>query len=129
MVDNYQSYDLVINNFKKQYQSINTDQEHLLLALIIGLLERYFKRVPDALKTFDLIHQRGDDVYNDHMAFRSLDIRSLLKIFLPYGYQIRFVDDHQNPFNFKAKKLSAVWLKHPNTAFPRIFVSDFRLAE
>ena len=33
------------------------------------------------------------------------------------------------PFNFEAKKLTAVWLKHPNPAVPRVFVSQFRFEE
>ena len=33
------------------------------------------------------------------------------------------------PFNFKAKKLTAVWLKHPNDAAPRVFVSQYRFDE
>ena len=59
----------------------NTNDE-LLISVLDGLLERYVDRVPDAQKVIDLVRDRGDDIINDHIAFRSIDIRSILRIFM-----------------------------------------------
>ncbi len=104
--------------------------EQALAKVLDRLLSVYFKRVPDAKKIFTLFNKQGDLVANDHVAFRSISVVPLLKIFLPYGYKVQF-DDNENqiPFNFTSKKLTAIWLKHPNNCFPRIFISEIRLEE
>ncbi|MBT5855358.1 DUF1338 family protein [bacterium] len=101
-----------------------------LVDLFCGLLERYFDRVPDAARIFQLIQDRGDIISNDHVAFRSFDMRSLLKVFLPFGYEVQYQNQTEKiPFNFVQKKLTAVWLKHPNADMPRVFISQLRLDE
>ena len=57
-------------------------------------------------------------------------MQSLLKVFLPYGFKVRFLNQEEKiPFNFEEKKLTAIWLKHPNPEMPRIFISNCRLDE
>ena len=124
------NHDLMLHDFFQALHIRPDTDDQYLGEVIVGLLSRYFDRVPVAKAIFSLIKERGDRVVNDHIAFRSLDIRSLLDVFLPYGYQVKFADDHsQIPFNFKAKRLTAVWLKHPNSSMPRIFVSECRVDE
>lgn len=104
--------------------------DQLLIEVLTGLLQEYFERVPDALRIFELMKNRGDKIINDHIAFRAFECKSLLKVFLPYGYQVQYLDNRSRlPFNFKDKCLTAVWLKHPNADMPRIFISECRLEE
>jgi len=98
-----------------------------LAEIITILLEKYFTRVEDAAKIFKLF---GVNFDNDHMAFRAFDIRSLMSLFMSYGYELRYDDMKKKiPFNFTGKKLTAIWLKHPNHKMPRIFLSELRLPE
>ncbi|MEK9657021.1 MAG: DUF1338 family protein [bacterium] len=117
-----------MSNYFSSMLPNDTEQHDQLSRLLCGLLERYFLRVPDADAIFSCIRERGDEVLNDHMAFRSIDIRSLLKVFLPYGYQVCFQENGQF-FNFQSKHLTAVWLKHPHPAYPYIFISECRINE
>ena len=104
-------------------------QDPLLINVLDGLLARYIERVPDAQKIVKLMSERGDQILNDHIAFRSVELTSILKIFLHLGYEMRMDDATGKPFNFEQKKLTAVWLKHPNPNVPRVFVSQFRFNE
>ena len=91
-------------------------------SLIIGVLAVSFV-------VFQLVKERGDWVKNDHVAFRSFNAISLLKVFLPLGYFVQFDTEDRVPMNFKQKHLTAVWLKHPNLDLPRVFISECRLPE
>ena len=120
----------LLQEFKNTMHVRPNTMDEVLVQVLLGLLERYFQRVPDAERIFHLTKERGDIMKNDHIAFRSLDIRSLLKVFLPYGYQIQFDDNSsRTPFNFQSKKLTAIWLKHPLSEMPRIFISECRIQE
>jgi hypothetical protein len=101
-------------------------QDALLIQVLDGLLAQYLDKVPDANRVVSLITDRGDRIQNDHIAFRSIDITSILTIFLGLGYSVHMNPDTKKPFNFDKKKLTAVWLKHPNPDAPRVFVSQFR---
>ncbi len=103
--------------------------DQLLIDVLNGLLERYINRVPDAQRIIELITNRGDQIINDHIAFRSIYIESILTIFLHLGFEVKMDLNTNRPFNFEEKKLTAVWLKHPNKDVPRIFVSQFRFDE
>lgn len=120
----------LLQEFKDKIYKRPNSSDHLLVEVLFGLLERYFERVPDAKRIFEITKQRGDWIKNDHIAFRSQDMTSLLKVFLPYDYTVQFLDNEtRTPFNFTSKKLTAVWLKHPNPDMPRVFISEFRLDE
>ncbi|RAP37750.1 DUF1338 domain-containing protein [Candidatus Marinamargulisbacteria bacterium SCGC AAA071-K20] len=120
----------VLETFRKSMSIRPNTTDHLLVDVLVGLLEKYFNRVPDAAKIFQLIKSRGDTIFNDHIAFRAFELNSLLKVFLPYDYKVKFLDQEKKlPFNFESKKLTAVWLKHPNPDMPRIFISSCRLEE
>jgi len=126
----YDNVQGILNNFQSQIHNRPNTNDYVLTQVLAGLLGRYFDRVPDAMRVFEICEGRGDIVKNDHIAFRTLDMRSLLKLFLYYGYEVRFDDEKTKmPFNFKAKKLTAVWLKHPNFDMPRVFISEIRLKE
>ena len=105
----------------------------ILDGVLKGLMDRYSERVPDvkgvieALKKENVISD-GDDIENDHIAFRTmgvplLGVRSLEKVFLHYGYEKR---DH---YYFQQKKLDAWWYAPPVQHYPRIFISELRVNE
>jgi hypothetical protein len=74
------------------------------------------------------IIKSGDDIENDHIAFRTMGVpqlgmRSFEKIFMHYGYEKR------EPYIFAAKKLDAYWYAPPAPHYPRIFVSELRVGD
>lgn len=97
-----------------------------------GLMTRYKERVPDVSGIFQaMIHEgiiaNADAIENDHIAFRTmgvpqLGVQSFEKIFLHYGYQKR------DYYYFEGKKLDAWWYSPPADHYPRIFVSELRVA-
>lgn len=101
--------------------------------ILNGLMMRYKQRVPDVSAIIHAMIREGiikdaDDIENDHIAFRTmgvekLGIQSLEKIFLHYGYQ------RKDFLFFKEKKLNAYWYAPPESRYPRIFISELRVAD
>lgn len=112
---------------------MSVDKYKTLDVVLNGLMRRYRERVPDvggivAAMIAGGVISRADDIENDHIAFRTmgvphLGIASLEKIFLHYGYT------RQEKYNFAAKKLTAYWYSPPEARYPRIFISELRVAE
>jgi Domain of unknown function (DUF1338) len=108
-------------------------QKSALSTVMDGLMRRYTERVPDVKKITQALVNQGiidseADIENDHIAFRTmgvanLGIASFEKIFIHYGYQKR------DAFHFEGKKLDAFWFSPPEPHFPRIFVSELRVAD
>lgn len=104
-----------------------------LTLVMDGLMRRYRERVPDVMKIANAMQEAGlitdfSAIENDHVAFRTLGvpnlgIASFEKIFLAYGYEKR------DYFHFEGKKLNAFWYAPPTPEFPRIFVSELRVAD
>lgn len=98
-----------------------------------GLMRRYRDRVPNVERIVNAMIAAGivraaDEIENDHIAFRTmgvpqLGIASLEKIFLHYGYERR------DRLEFPAKKLDAHWYAPPAPAYPRVFISELRVAD
>lgn len=101
--------------------------------ILDGLMRRYRQRVPDVQVVTDCLIRDGvirtaDEIENDHIAFRTmgvplLGIQSLEKIFLHCGYQRR------DRYRFDEKKLNAFWYSPPEHKYPRIFISELRVAD
>lgn len=108
-------------------------QTRTLDVVLDGLMRRYKERVPDVEAVIqamisDGLISNGDDIENDHIAFRTmgvpqLGIQSLEKIFLHLGYQRR------DKYDFAAKKLNAYWYAPPQDHYPRIFISELRVED
>ncbi|MFN6109068.1 MAG: DUF1338 domain-containing protein [Planctomycetota bacterium] len=104
-----------------------------LTTILDGLMRRYTERVPDvgrviACMVRDGLIARAGEIENDHIAFRSmgvpqLGIRSLEKVFLHCGFERR------DAYKFEGKKLDAFWYSPPKANFPRIFISELRVAD
>jgi hypothetical protein len=120
-----------MNNYSFKHSIIPRPHTHdaILIDVLDGLLGRYLDRVPDANRVVRLFSNQGDTIVNDHIVFRSIHIESIVTIFFHLGYEVRMDDVTNQPFNFKKKRLTGVWLKHPNVRVPRIFVSHFRFDE
>lgn len=105
----------------------------ILSEILQGLMRRYTKLVPEVGKITQAMIAAGmikspKAIENDHIAFRTLGvpnlgIQSLERIFLHLGYQKR--DD----YFFAEKKLNARWYAPPQDNFPRIFISELRVAD
>lgn len=98
-------------------------------------LDSFFKTIwsqyvdlnPEALKIHQLLEKQGDEVFNDHIAYRTLNhktlgIESLAKFFKEYGYV------EKGDYYFEAKKLYAIHLENINDPkLPKIFISELLL--
>lgn len=101
-----------------------------LQMILNGLMRRYRERVPDVDKVISAmiaegLIERGEDIENDHIAFRTigvpmLGIQSLEKIFLHHGYI------KKDYYYFEEKQLNAYWYAPPQPGLPRIFISELR---
>lgn len=101
--------------------------------ILEGLITRYKERVPDVDKIVNRLLAEGilkseSAFHNDHIAFRTmgvnhLGIASMEKIFLHYGYE------KKEYLYFEEKKLNAYWYNPPKSEYPRIFISELRVAD
>lgn len=85
---------------------------------------QYTELNPEALKIHQLLKKQGDEVLNDHIAYRTINhkklgIESLAKFFKPYGYV------QKSDYHFEAKKLYAIHFENEtNPELPKIFISE-----
>ncbi|GGH08009.1 DUF1338 domain-containing protein [Sphingobacterium alkalisoli] len=109
------------------------DENNPLDIVLNDLFEHYRQNVADVDKITKSLLDKGvvasqNDIVNDHIAFRTLavpylGIQSFEKIFLKYGYKKR------DYYYFEGKKLDAYWYSPPANHYPRIFVSELRVAD
>lgn len=97
--------------------------------LFENLWNDYTKLNPSVKKVHDLFEDQGEEVINDHIAFRTFDdqrvnVDVLAKPFLLAGYQ------EKGEYTFEAKKLYAKHYEHiTKREAPRIFISQLKTAE
>ncbi len=88
------------------------------------LWDIYTIQNPSVQKVYDIFTKEGEEVLNDHIAFRTFDdprvnIAVLSKIFLDNGYE------YIQSYEFKEKKLFAKHFEHKtDKTMPRIFISE-----
>ncbi|WP_140937212.1 DUF1338 domain-containing protein [Sphingobacterium lumbrici] len=109
------------------------DENNPLDIVLNDLFEHYRQNVADVDNITKGLLDKGvitsqDDIVNDHIAFRTLGIphlgiQSFEKLFLKYGYTKR------DYYYFEGKKLDAYWYSPPAAYYPRIFVSELRVAD
>lgn len=93
------------------------------------LWQVYYIQNPSVQKVYELFTRNGENVENDHIAFRTfnnsgLNIEKLAKIFESVGYEAK---EH---YHFKEKKLRAIHYENNNIAnSPRVFISELILEE
>jgi hypothetical protein len=99
---------------------------------INNLLEQmwldYIKINPEAARIHDLLKSRGEDVINDHIALRTVNLDSvkvdkLATIFASFGYE------EKDQYYFKEKKLFAKHFEAEDETLPKIFISELLIEE
>jgi len=90
---------------------------------------RYHVVTPDAAVIHDLLEARGEKIINDHVAYRTFNIKgmdrlSLGSIFEKWGYK-KSPDD----LDFPEKKLKASYYLHSDATLPKIFISELILEQ
>jgi hypothetical protein len=88
------------------------------MSLLDQLWERYAAHVPYA-RTF--VQLAKGQFKNDHVAFRSLDLRPIARVFEDLGWK------RAGEYDFPETHLNAIHLSKPGE--PRVFVSELRVAE
>lgn len=109
---------------------LTTDQ--ITTQLFDALWEQYIRRVSYAKIYADMVKAKGGRVMNDHIAFRTLNT--------PTGKQPKGIAaiwhildalnfKPANSYDFKVKKLHANHFEHPNSSFPKIFISQLEVTQ
>lgn len=97
--------------------------------IINKLWEIYRKQNPSVQKIYDLFVSHGEEVVNDHIAFRTfensrINIDALSKVFRENGYI------EKGQYKFEKKKLFAKHFEHgEDDKAPRIFISQLLTSE
>ncbi len=97
-------------------------------------LNKYFENMwhdycqlnPQAQIVYNSLTQFGENIVNDHIAFRTfshskINIDQLAKYFLHYGYK------QIANYKFKEKKLNAKHFEHHDPLMPKVFISELDL--
>jgi hypothetical protein len=93
------------------------------------LWKAYTTQNPAVLRVYEHFIEYGEQVVNDHIAFRTFDdprvnIDVLSRSFIQAGYQ------EKGTYVFEAKKLFAKHFEHESDPLaPRVFISQLKLAE
>ena len=88
------------------------------MILLDQLWQKYAAQVPYARAFVQLAHGKFS---NDHVAFRSLDLRPIASVFEDLGWK------RAGEYDFPETHLNAIHLVKPGE--PRVFVSELRTAE
>lgn len=88
------------------------------MTLLDQLWEKYAAQVPYA-RTF--VQLAEGQFRNDHVAFRSLDLRPIARVFEELGWK------RAGEYDFPETHLNAIHLSKPGE--PRVFVSELRVAD
>jgi hypothetical protein len=83
---------------------------------------------PQAGAIHALLEGRGERVVNDHIALRTYDVPriglgAVAAAFVRFGYEPK------GDYAFPEKKLLAKHFEHPSGKFPRVFISELKVAE
>jgi hypothetical protein len=118
-----------IRNQKLETRNQNKVIDMDLKSVFDRLWTDYINQNPSVGKIYDLFINEGEEVVNDHIAFRTLDIDKinidlLAKPFTSAGYV------PMGEYFFKDKHLFASHFEHPGyTGAPRVFISQLILHE
>jgi len=96
-------------------------------ALFNEIWEQYLSVTPSAKKIHQLLGN-GNDVINDHVAYRTfnhpkINLAQLAKGLLALGYT------ECGQYDFSAKKLDAKHFEHTDNTMPKVFISELRVEE
>ncbi|MFQ3276875.1 MAG: hypothetical protein ACI9F1_002085 [Colwellia sp.] len=96
-------------------------------ALFNDIWQQYLSVTPSAKKIHQLLGN-GNDVINDHVAYRTfnhpkINLVQLAKGLLALGYT------ECGQYDFSAKKLDAKHFEHTDSTMPKVFISELRVEE
>ena len=96
-------------------------------ALFNEIWQQYLSVTPSAKKIHQLLGN-GNDVINDHVAYRTfnhpkVNLAQLAKGLLALGYT------ECGQYDFSAKKLDAKHFEHLDSTMPKVFISELRIEE
>lgn len=97
--------------------------------ILAKLWDIYTTQNPSVKKVYDLFLSSGEQVLNDHIAFRTfndprINIEVLAKPFIASGYE------EKGEYVFEVKKLFAKHYEHKtDPKAPRVFISELKLEE
>lgn len=97
--------------------------------ILNNLWQQYVEESPASLKIYDLLTAAGENVVNDHIAFRTfddprIDVNHLGSFFKKLGYE------EKGEYRFPTKKLFAKHYEHKdNEELPKIFISHLLTKE
>lgn len=106
------------------------NRSKVLEQLLSKLWADYRARVSYAERYCQLVTQRGGDVVNDHIAFRSLNTPvlpqppgriAMVQLFEALGYE------RKDEYAFCETNLVALHLEHPEPDFPKLFISQLEV--
>jgi hypothetical protein len=93
-----------------------------------ALWQDYVNMTPQAEAIASVLRQRGEEVLNDHVAFRTFNTGPItLKDLEPHILALGYT--RYEPYHFAAKKLDAYGYIPPTKNLPRIFLSELRVQE
>jgi len=89
--------------------------------------QQYIAVTPSAAKIHQLLGN-GDDIINDHVAYRTFNIPevnldTLAQHLIALGYK------EGGQYDFSAKKLTAKHFEHSDDTLPKVFISELRVEE
>lgn len=90
--------------------------------------KNYCAMNPQAQSVYDQLTLFGENVVNDHIAFRTflhpkINIKKLAAHFTKFGYVL------VGEYEFVQKKLKAMHFEHPNANMPKVFISALDLSQ
>jgi len=96
-------------------------------ALFDKIWQQYLTVTPSANKVHHIL-SNGNDVINDHVAYRTFNIAKvnldkLANHLCLIGYR------ECGQYDFSAKKLTAKHFEHNNSTMPKVFISELRVEE
>src|SRR5712692_9317037 len=96
--------------------------------LFARLWDDYSRLNPEARRIHELLRSRGEEIRNDHVAFRTFDdprvgLEVLTAPSRAFGYAPR------DEYVFPEKKLFARHYEHPDASRPLVFASELRLGD
>lgn len=92
------------------------------------LWDDYILQNPTVKDVYDLFISKGEEVINDHIAFRTfnderINIEVMSRLFLDMGFK------QMGEYNFEEKHLKAKHFESDSDKIPRIFISELKLEE
>ena len=111
---------------------MKTKVKKITYSLLDELWQQYLRRVSYAKTYSKMVIERGGEVVNDHIAFRSLNTHTGeqpegIKAFRHIIESLEYKPVAN--YKFPIKKLNAIHFEHPDPMFPKIFVSQLEVSQ